>query len=118
MQGYEQLSLYKDLFDARDRDEETWRNNNVNTLQFDTRAVPGSSLSTAPEDDPKRAAALSAPDASFEDELMYIRSRDREALELVFGVPLPVRIYIYIITRLLNNTVIEHTRVHFLPPTC
>jgi hypothetical protein len=87
IQGYEQLSLYKELFDARDQDEETWQNNNVNALQFDTRTVPRSD-SSVPEDDLKRAV----PEiASFEDELVHsIRSRDREALELVFGVPLPV----------------------------
>lgn len=85
-QGYEQLALYKDLFDARERDEETWQNNHNNTLQFDTRAVPG-----APEDDMKRTAVPQSLDsASFEDELIHsIQSRDREALELVFGVPLP-----------------------------
>lgn len=89
-QGYEQLALYKDLFEARDRDEETWRNNHTNTLQFDTRVVPG-----VPEDDAKRTAIPPSIDsASFEEELIQsIQIRDREALELVFGVPLPVRVF-------------------------
>ncbi|KAG8760830.1 hypothetical protein FRC12_009498 [Ceratobasidium sp. 428] len=90
-QGYEQLALYKDLFDARDRDEETWRNANTNALQFDSRIVSRSAASSA-DDDIKRAAILSPSDmASIIDEelIQSIQLRDREALELVFGVPLP-----------------------------
>ncbi|KAG8732060.1 hypothetical protein FRC10_001264 [Ceratobasidium sp. 414] len=91
-QGYEQLALYKDLFEARDRDEETWRNTTINTLQFDSRTV-SRSTSSAMDDDIKRAAILSPSDlASIVDEdlVQSIQLRDREALELVFGVPLPV----------------------------
>ncbi|KAF8608800.1 hypothetical protein BDV93DRAFT_208737 [Ceratobasidium sp. AG-I] len=91
-QGYEQLSLYKELFDARDRDEETWHNTNINSLQFDSRAFSRSAGSSAAEEDAKRAAALSPSDVAslMDDELTHsIQSRDREALELVFGVPLP-----------------------------
>ncbi|KAG8712734.1 hypothetical protein FRC08_014145 [Ceratobasidium sp. 394] len=90
-QGYEQLALYKDLFEARDRDEETWRNTTINALQFDSRTV-SRSTSSAMDEDVKRAAILSPSDlASIVDEdlVQGIQLRDREALELVFGVPLP-----------------------------
>ncbi|KAG9097856.1 hypothetical protein FRC06_007109 [Ceratobasidium sp. 370] len=90
-QGYEQLALYKDLFEARDRDEETWRNTTVNALQFDSRTV-SRSTSSAMDEDAKRAAILSTSElASIADEdlMQSIQQRDREALELVFGVPLP-----------------------------
>ncbi|QRV94169.1 hypothetical protein RhiJN_22187 [Ceratobasidium sp. AG-Ba] len=91
-QGYEQLALYKDLFDARDQDEETWRNTNANALQFDSRVVQRSNGSSGMEDDVKRAAILSPSDVASimdEDLAQSIQLRDREALELVFGVPLP-----------------------------
>jgi len=91
-QGYEQLSLYKELFDARDRDEETRHNTNTNRLQIDSRAISRSAGSSAAEEDAKRAAALSPSDMAslMDDELNHsIQLRDREALELVFGVPLP-----------------------------
>ncbi|KAG9125000.1 hypothetical protein FRC07_009406 [Ceratobasidium sp. 392] len=90
-QGYEQLALYKDLFDARDRDEETWRNTTINALQFDSRAISRSAASSTDED-AKRAAILSPSDIASiveEDLIQSIQLRDREALELVFGVPLP-----------------------------
>jgi len=83
--------LYKDLFEARDRDEETWRNATINALQFDSRTV-SRSTSSAMDEDVKRAAIVSPSDlASIVDEdlVQSIQLRDREALELVFGVPLP-----------------------------
>jgi hypothetical protein len=106
-QGYEQLALYKDLFDARDRDEETWHNTNLNSLQFDSRAV-SRSVSNTMDEDVKRAAMLSPSDVAsiVDDELMQsIQLRDREALELVFGVPLPVSASTVAVGRILNNCI-------------
>ncbi|CCO27060.1 hypothetical protein BN14_01094 [Rhizoctonia solani AG-1 IB] len=88
-QGYDQLSLYKELFDARDQDEERLKDNNANGHYGSVahRSVP----SGTPDDDIKRGTTVSPPNASsYEEEFAQsIQFRDREALELVYGVPLP-----------------------------
>ncbi|KAG8734531.1 hypothetical protein FRC11_000019 [Ceratobasidium sp. 423] len=90
-QGFDQLSLYKELFDARDRDEETLKDNTTNGHAAHYGAVAHRSVpSSTPDDDVKRTATISPPDTHYDDEFAQsIQSRDREALELVFGVPLP-----------------------------
>jgi hypothetical protein len=89
-QGYDQLSLYKELFDARDQDEERLKDNNANGHYGSVahRSVP----SGTPDDDIKRGTTVSPPNtSSYEEEFAQsIQFRDREALELVYGVPLPV----------------------------
>ncbi|CAE6458650.1 unnamed protein product [Rhizoctonia solani] len=95
-QGYDQLSLYKELFDARDRDEETLKDNNANGVPNNGLPVhygtvaPRSAPSSIPDDDVKRNSVMSPPDTYYEDDFSQsAQLRDREALELVFGVPLP-----------------------------